>query len=104
MSFEDFKRRRDEMAKQHGHIKAIPEIRSMWPMESRGTMANHFAHSYKDGYNRGFTDPLVENMERALEELAAKYCDAKPGCKVQFAHDALDAYREAKAKVNGSGE
>lgn len=48
---DDLNKIRDELAREQGRRHAHPEIRSMYPMESRGVMAHQFAQLFSLGWD-----------------------------------------------------
>ena len=94
MSFEDFKKSRDEKADNLDARIAVQGYRA----------------TFKHGYNKGFTDPLVEAMESDIEKLyqiAVREHDMYPMRVCEFLEEiylngSYAAYREAKAKVKES--
>lgn len=106
MSFEDFKRRRDELSDE--------VVNDNSPFSGDDDIGNGFGvDMFCWGYNAGFTDEAVLAMERALEHIKeVSDTIAKPAMThstismrialeecYSDAKEALTAYREAKAKV-----
>lgn len=98
----DFEKRRDELIDN-----IVWECECSRNTQCYGCCTRASSKAADRAYNKGFTDPLVEAMERALE--SAK--DEIMGCAahrtvhaVDEINSSLDAYRAAKAKLKGSGE
>lgn len=61
----------EKLARTHGNLKAHPEIRSMYPSESRGVMAHHFGESFKEGYRQAESDTIAKVLAMLRGEDAA---------------------------------
>jgi hypothetical protein len=63
MTRQEIEKRCEELSEKYGRAVAHPELRSMWPMLSRGQMATEFGNSYAAGFNAALdlTWPMVED-------------------------------------------
>lgn len=57
---ETYTEERDNLAREYGLKIAHPEIRSMYPSESRSVMAHCFAKAFQEGYDVGYMKGLRE--------------------------------------------
>lgn len=88
----------EELAVEHGRLKATPVIRSMYPSISRGEMTELFADSFRIGYQS--RDQEMNDMGERITELSKTVIRTvlalnEVSKKKQSIEDALKAAKDA---------
>ncbi len=96
----EIKRKRDELAEEQGIRHAHPEIKSMYPQESRGVMRSQFARLYSLGFDAAF-EIIRERWNLDVMNLKAEW-----RAKLAEAQEKIDKsetdYNEAQTKFYNS--